>query len=445
MEIVICGAGEVGSYAAEELAEENHHITIVDTDLARLRHIEERLDIATFRGSCADAEVLREAGCADADWLLATTDRDEINLLTASIAKGVGAQHSLARVHHRAYFEQRGLDYTTHLGIDHLICPEHATARSIAKTLRNPAALAIEEFARGAIEMHQFTVSRTAPAIGVSLKDLALPEGSRLAAVTRKGGSFVPDATTVIERGDTIVLVANSGTFHDARKLFQDKAAGRRRVVVMGGGPMSVWLCRALRDRNVSIRLFETDRARAEELAEKLDWVTVIAADPTDRAVFEEEDLVRVDHFVPLLENDETNIVAAVIAKIRGVSHVVTIAQQSKLREVVYDIGVDKVLSPREVAAEEIKRLLDENPVRQLAELTGGVIDVHRVRVASRSPALGKPLHEIKLGPDLIIAAIQRHEHTFVPKATESILPGDELIVVGRHGHEAKLRRLFVA
>jgi trk system potassium uptake protein TrkA len=445
MNIVICGAGEVGSHAAGHLAGRNHHITIVDTDHARLEQVEERLDIATFCGSGADAEILLQAGCADADWVLATTDKDEINLLTAAIAKGIGARHSLARVHHRAYFEHRGLDYTAHLGLDALICPEYSTSKWIARKLRNPVALAVEEFARGAIEMQQFTVSKTAPAIGRSLVEIPLPAGSRVAALTRKGASFVPDGSTVIDRGDTVVLVANRESFHEARELFQDRTAGRRRVAILGGGPMTVWLCRALRDRDIAIRVFETDRARGEELAVKLDWVTVLNEDPTDPQVFKEEMLENAEHFVSLLDSDEVNIIAAVMAKLRGVANVITVAQQSKFDEIVYEVGVDAIVSPRHVAAREIENLLEEAPLYRMSELKAGVIDVFRVRVSKRASVIGKPLHEIRLTPDLMIAAIQRNERTFVPKASESILPGDQLIVIGRHGNESKLKRLFLA
>ncbi|MHC4989960.1 MAG: Trk system potassium transporter TrkA [Planctomycetota bacterium] len=443
MNIVVCGAGEVGSHAAEELAAAGHRITVVDTNADRLRYIGERLDIATCRGNAADAEILQHAGCADANWLLATTDSDEINLLTASIAKGIGAEHSLARVHHRAYFEQRGLEYTRHLGVDELICPEYSTAHAIARKLRNPGAMAIEDFARGAIEIQQFTVSKSAPAIGESLIDIALPAGSRLAAVTRKGGTFVPDGTTVIDRGDTIVLVGNSDAFHTARSIFKDEASGRRRIALMGAGPMSVWLCRALRDRNMAIRLFEPERRRAEELADKLDWVTVINADPTDKSVFDEERLYDADTFVALMDSDDANIIAGIFAKLKGVAQVLTVVQQSKYTDVMFDVGIDDNFSPRAVAAEEIGQLIDESPLRRISSLMENVIDVYRVRVGEKSKVIGRPLHEIKLTPDWTLVAIQRGEQTFVPQASESIRGDDLILVVGRSGNETKLKRLF--
>jgi trk system potassium uptake protein TrkA len=211
------------------------------------------------------------------------------------VAKGVGAARSIVRVHHSTYFEERGLAYTQHLGIDKLICPEYSTALSIARTLRNPGALAIEDFARGKIEMQEVLVSRGASAIGVALADLGLPRGTRLAAIHREDRVFLPEGSSVVQAEDKVVIVGNADVFQQARRLFSHAKGGKKRVALMGGPAMAVWLCRALKRRDFAIRLFEIKHARAEELAEKLEWVTVIEADPSDRATFDEENLAQAD------------------------------------------------------------------------------------------------------------------------------------------------------
>jgi len=445
MNIVICGAGQVGSHAAEVLAAADHDITVIDTSPERLRAIEDTMDVATFVGNCAQADVQRDAGVENADLLVAATNSDEVNLLTAAIAKHVGAAKSIARVHHSAFFEQRGLHYQDHLGIDRLICPEYSTALAIARTLRNPGALAIEDFARGTIEMQEFAVSRKAHAIGRKLLDLALPEGTRLAAITRKGGSFIPDGTTAITDEDIVVLVGNASVFQDARKLFHDENTGRRHIVIMGGGPMAVWLCRALRDRNFAIRLFETDRRRAEALAEKLGWVTVIHADPTNPNVFSDENLAQSDVFLALLDDDEQNILGCAWAKSMGVKDAVAVVQRSNYLHLLKHVGIDRPFSPRRVAVKEIENVVDESPLRHIASLAEGIIDVYRLRVGRHADVIGKPLRQIKLTPNWIIAAIQHGGKVNVPKADDTIYAGDTLLVIGRHGREATLKKLFGA
>ncbi|MCK4873163.1 MAG: Trk system potassium transporter TrkA [Phycisphaerales bacterium] len=444
MNIVICGAGQVGSYAAEVMGADRHNITIIDTDAARLRSIEDSMDVSTLRGNCATAEMLRQAGAGEADLVIAATNNDEINLLTASVAKGIGALKCIARVHHRTFFEERGLDYQEHLGIDRLICPEYSTAQAIARALRNPGALAIEHFARGQIQMQELPVSKSAKAIGRPLSELRLPQGARLVGITRNHEVFLPEAGSVIETGDIIVLAGNSDAFQTARKLFGDPKTTRRRIALMGGPGMAVWLCRALRDRNFGIRLFEQSMERAEQLAEKLDWVTVINADPIDPAVFKEESLAQVDTFVALEDDDEHNILGSAWAKSMGVRQAIAVVQRPNYLHLLGAVGIDRAFSPRMVAVKEIENLMDTSPLRRLASLGDGVLDVYRVRIGEQSHVIDTPLRELTTLSDWIIVAVQHGEDVSVPGANDVIRAGDTALVVGQHGMEQELTAVFI-
>ena len=443
MKIIICGAGEVGSHAAETLAAMGSSIIVIDTDPARLRDIEDNMDVATITGSAADAEILIEAGARDAELVLAATDSDEVNLMTASIAKGLGARKSIARVHDRAFFSGSVFHYDDHFDIDQLICPEYATSLAIARRLRNPGAVAIENFTRGRIEMQEFRASETGLAIGKRLADVLIPNGTRLALIKRDDQAYIPSAKSVVVAGDIVVLVGNAPVFDEARKQFQADKPPKRKIVLMGGPPMAIWLCQQLRSKEFSVRLFERDRARAEQLAEQLDWVTVLNADPLDRAVFAEENLMLADVFIALLPSDEANIIGAVLAKTRGVEEVITVVQQSKFLDIIYDIGVDRAYSTRHVAAEEIENVLDHRPHRLLGTLAEGHVDVFRVRVGEKSTAAGQALRDLNLSPDWVLAAIHRGTETFVPGADDTVEIGDTVLVVGKHGKETTLQKIF--
>ncbi|HNQ21824.1 MAG TPA: Trk system potassium transporter TrkA [Phycisphaerae bacterium] len=443
MDIVICGAGHVGSHAAEVLAGAGHNITVIDVDRERLERIRDTLDVRTLCGNCSLAGVLLEAGAGGAELVLAATNHDEVNLLTASIAKGVGAVKVVARVHHSAYFEGKGLDYRAHLAIDQLICPEYSTAVAIAQTLRNPGALAVEQFARGQIEMEEFTVSDDAGGLGKPLAELALPGGCRLAAIRRGPEVFIPDGQSVVSAGDVVILVGNTAGFPQARRFFQDDRGGHRRVVIMGGPSMAVWLCRALRERDFSLRLFEMKRARAEELAQKLDWVTVIQADPTDPGVFEEEHLAEADAFVALVDDDEQNILGCAWAKSMGVPQAIAVVQRPSYLHLLRHVGIDRAFSPRVVAVREIEQILVESPLRCVSSLAEGVIDVYSVQVNRKAKVVGKPLREVKLTPDWVVAAIQRGDQVRVPGAEDTLQTGDTVLLIGRHGLAGKLKKMF--
>lgn len=445
MRIIICGAGEVGTHTSEVLDGKGHSITVIDARADRLSGIEDRMDASTLIGNCAHADILTEAGVEGADLLVAATDNDEVNLLTASLARRLGAHKTIARVHDYGYLIQKSIDYKRTLGIDRLICPEFSTATAIAQTLRNPAALAVENFAGGQVEMQQFRTTAKAKAIGKPLSQLALPEGVRVAAISRGREVMIPDATTTIEEKDAVFLVANANVFDVAHRLFLGKAPTRQKVVINGGTTLATWVCRFLRGRNFAVRLFERDPERAEQLAADLDWVTVINEDPTDAAVFQEERIGEVDDFVSLLDDDEDNIIGAVLAKSRGVKQVISIVQRSHYLDLLYDIGVDRAFSPRIVASQEIEETLDDSRVRRLSSLERGVLDIWRVRPGDSSELLNQRLRTIKLTPNWSVVAIQRGTETSVPTADDKIESGDVVLVLGRHDMEPELRELFDA
>ncbi|MCH7886035.1 MAG: NAD-binding protein, partial [Planctomycetes bacterium] len=281
MNVIIAGAGEVGGHAAEVLSADGHNVTVIDLSPDKLRALGDTLDLRTLVGHCAHFDVLQEAGADRCDLMIAATATDEINLLSASVAKAAGAKKTIVRVHHTANFSLAGTPYAKQLGIDELVCPEYLTSLAVARSVRNPGSIALEEFARGRLMMQQITVSSEAPAVGKPLSDVALPQGTRLATVERDGRPLIADATTQIQPGDSITLIGKTEVFDAARKLFCKGKEKRITIAIMGQTAMAVWLCRAFKSKFFSVRLFVETHARAQELSDKLNHVTVLEADPT--------------------------------------------------------------------------------------------------------------------------------------------------------------------
>ncbi len=443
MNIVIAGAGSVGRHLAEVLAASGSNVTIIELHPDTLRALENELDIRTLRANCAHASALVDAGVPKCDMFVAATDIDEINLLAASVAKRLGAKHCTARVHHRAYFSTSALDYGQHLGIDDLICPEHATAVEIARSLRNPGAIAIEDFARGQIVMQELSVDADAKAVGQPLANLSMPHGVRIAVVTRDQKSFIPKADTIIDRGDVVSLIGERDIFDTARRMFQPAKITRKHVVVMGESSMGVWLCRALRHRHFAVRLFVTNPERAEELAEKLEHITVVRADPTEPAVFTDEGISDADAFVALTDDDEHNILGAAQAKSMGVKFAVAVTQRSTYLHLLQHVGIDRAYSPRQVAVRNIQLLLDRRPVRVIASMVEASADIYEVRVGKRGKAVNTPLRELKLPGPSVMGAILRGDDVCVPGADDKCGENDVAIIIGKKGLEKELTKLF--
>lgn len=444
MNVIIAGAGEVGGHAADVLSAAGHNVTLIDLSAEKLQALDDRLDVRTLVGHCAHFHVLIEAGAAKCDLMIAATNIDEINLLSASVAKAAGARKTIVRVHHTANFSLRGTPYAAQLGIDELICPEHLTSLAIARMIRNPGAIALEEFAAGQLVMERIRVTEHAPSIGKTLSELSLPAGARVATVERSSGGIVADASTSIEVGDAVTLIGETAGFEGARSHFQRGKVKRIHIAIMGETPTAVWLCRALKDPVFSVRLFVEQRQRAEELAEKLSHVTVLEADPTDPDTFSDEHVDHVDTFVAATSEDERNILACAQAKTQKVATSIAVVQRAKYLRLVSHVGIDHAFSPRADAVKMILHLIDTGPVRSLATFAAGSAEVYEVRPSSRAKILGNELRNIQLPLQAMIAAIRRDDRVRVPGADDQIQAGDTLLVIGPVGIGAALRELFV-
>ncbi len=447
MRIVICGAGEVGSHAAEVLDKDKaNSITVIDKDRTRLSSIEEWLDGATLEGNCARADILLEAGIENADAIVAATDCDEVNLLTATLAKKLGVGKAIARVHDFDYLDgQAEINYAKALEIDQLICPEFSTSMEIAQTLRNPIAQKVEAFARGQVQMQQFRIGKKCGVLGCPIKDMNLPAGSRLAAIFRGGEVQIPDSNSMIEVDDEVVLVADASVYDAAQKILATSDHRRRSVVILGGSPMAKWLCQMLRGKPFAIRLYEKDRDRAEELAAELDWITVLNSDLTDPASFDSEQISDVDDFVALLPEDELNIMAGVMAKLKGVSKSIVVTQKSSYCAAALAIGVDRAFSPQDVAARQINDALSTSSMRVMSSLKGGDVSVFRIRVGKGSRVIGQRLQDLNLTPNWSILAMQRGDITSFPLANADIGAGDVMLVLGWTDRQDDLAEIFEA
>ena len=444
MYVIIAGAGEVGLHSAEVLSSAGHSVIVVDTSAERLRSLRDVLDVRTLVGNCAHLDELREADCGRGDLLVAATEVAEINLRTASLAKAAGAKKTVVRAHHTANFSLRGTPYIQQLGVDELLCPEHLTSLEIARAIRNPGSIALEEFSRGQLLMQRSEVTDGASAIGKKLSEVVLPASARLATVEGSSGPCIAEANTTIAEGDFVTLIGETKTFDTARKLFNKGKEKRRNIVIMGETVTAVWLCRALKSRIFSVRVFVEHHTRAEELAQKLDHVTVLEADPTDSATCADEHIEKVDVFIAVTEDDEQNILACAQAKALGAAQAIAVVQRTKYVHLIEHVGIDHAYSPRAVAVKAILKLIDVGPIRSMATFADDIAEVYEIRPSKRAKILGHELRRIKLPAQTMIAAIRRGDRVYVPGAEDQVTVGDTLLAIGPVGITDDLRKLFV-
>ncbi len=444
MRIVVLGAGTVGTSIANQLCGEGHSVTLVDADTDVCRRVNEELDVRVVSGSASHATTLFQADVIGADLCLAVTGIDEVNLVGAGMAKGMGARRAVARVRAPVFRDLSTFDYRRFLGIDRLLSLEHLSAMELAREIRHPGAIAVENFARGELEMQELAVSRKSTALGVALKDLNLPSEVRIGSIHRKGRLRIAGAADQVLAGDRITLVGSRDEIDDVRKLFQPQLPLKRNVVIAGGGEIGYHLAVVLEASRFKVTVIERHRDRCEFLAGVLKRATVVHADVKRRASLEEERVGRADVFVACTGDDEDSIMACVEARELGAETILCIVDRPDYANVVAKLGIDHTVSPRDVIARQILSFLNTGPVISRLPLSaGGPIDILEIEVAEGAPATQHDLSALDLPDRCLIGAVIRESYVVVPGAGYRFAPGDAVVALVETGAIDQAVRMF--
>jgi trk system potassium uptake protein TrkA len=438
MNIIIVGAGEIGRYLASKLSQEAHNISVIEKDAALAQDLEQSIDAKVIHGNGASVEDLVEADVGECGLFLSLTSSNTANLMSASMAKSMGVAKVISRVHPGLQREEWLFDFKGHFGIDHLFSSERLTAIELAKYVRNPDSIEIEELARGRIELQQLKVGAAADACGLSLRKLSAPAGIRLAMVSREGKHFVPDAETVLQAGDVVTI------FGEPRKLrdFAGRLQGRQprkerlRVVIFGGNEYGFTLAQMLESLDCSVRIFERDAALCEKIANRLVNTTVIHADATVVAELEDEQVGEADFFIGTSADDEDNVMSCLQAHTLGAKNCLTLIHRADYAAAIsasgHHLGIRAAVSPREATRKEILRFITTDRYHVLRNLEGaGLIEI---RVGKGSIAAGHMVHEVAWPAGVVLVGHLRGIHAEVPGPDAVLLAGDHLYAVVAQG-----------
>ncbi len=431
MRIVVLGAGTVGTSIANMLCQHGHSVTVVDNNPAHARRVNDELDVRVVTGSAAQSSVLFQAEVLGADLCLAVTGSDEVNMIAASMAAAMGARRTIARVYAPVFRDLSTFDYQRHFGIDRLLSMEHLSAMELAREIRHPGAVAVENFARGELEMQELAVADEASAIGVPLKDMKLPAGVRIGSIYRDGKMIIAGAEDCAAVGDHITLIGTREDIDSVRSLFQREAPPKRDVVIAGAGETGYHLARVLEGPRFNVLLIERDLKRCEFLAAHLKRATVINADVQHRASMEEERVGSADVCVACTGDDEDNIMACVEARELGAKTILSIVNRPDYANVVGKLGIDHTVSPRKVIARQVMSFLNTGTVVSRTPLSVEEgIEIMEIEVVEGAPAASGVLADLKLPPQCLIGAVIRENYVMVPGAEDHFAPGDTVVAL---------------
>ena len=437
MQIVIVGGGKVGFAITGQLLSEGHDITVVDNDEHVLTQIGNTQDVIGYLGNGASHTVLKEAGAADADLLLAVTETDEVNMLCCLTAHKLGAKHTIARVRNPEYFDQLYF-LKEELGLSMVINPELACAQEIARLLRFPSATRVELFAKGRAELVSCRVPKGSVLAGLRLAELSKKTGIKvlICAVERGGQVIIPSGDFVPQEDDMLYFTGAPGDMERAFKKINLSSGRIRSVMIVGGGKITYYLAGELAKEGVTVKIIERDRARAEELAQMLPNAIVLRGDAGKHELLQEEGIGKVDAFVALTGLDEGNILSAAYATTQNVRKVIAKVNSEHLIALLPDAGIDSVVSAKRVTTDRIVGYvravnagLESSNIESLYRIVGGRVEVLEFTAGTEGAYLNIPLKDLKTKTGVLIACLVRHGHAIVPGGGDCIQPRDGVLV----------------
>lgn len=442
MRVVTLGAGTVGSWIAELLCQNRHSVTVVDNDPANVARVND-LDVRTITGSASQSSVLFQADVAGADLVLAVTGNDEVNLVASSMAKKMGARRVVARVYAPVFHDPSTFPYQQHFGIDRMLSLEHLSATELARNIRSPGSMLLENFGQGGIEVQEIIVSSQAAAIGTALKDLKLPSNVRVGSISRGAKTWIAGAADVIESEDHITIIGEHAAVESVKGRFYNDTTPRMGIVIAGGGETGLHLAMALERDRFDVFLLEESEERCHYLARTLDSATVIQADATRRAVLEEERVGSADVFVACTGDDENNIMAGVEAREIGAKKILALVGRPDYATIVGKLGIDRAVSQRDVMARQVMGFLNMGCVISRSTLPGGRIAVCEIEVEEHVSATEHVLANLQLPEECLIATVIRDGFSKVPGADDRLQAGDIVIALVADSASDALLRLF--
>ena len=437
MNIIIVGCGKVGQALAQQLNEEENDITVIDTLASRVNETAARYDVLGVVGNGATHLTQQEAGIKNADLLIAVTGSDELNLLCCLIAKKAGNCHTIARVRSPQYSSEAPY-LKEELGLAMVINPEYAAAAEIARVLRFPSAIKIDTFAKGRVELMKFKLPEDSPLAGLAVKEIStkLHCDVLVCTVERGDNAYIANGEFRFLDKDIISIIASPKNANAFFKQIKYKTNSVRDVMIVGGGDMTHYLCGILNRSGISVKVIEKDQARCDELSEELEFVTVINGDAVDQQVLFEEGIEKVGAFVALTNLDEENILPSLFAKSVSSGKLVTKINRIDFDDVIRHLELDTIIYPKNITSESIiryvramKNTIGSN-VETLYNIIKGKVDASEFIIKENSPIVGKPLMELKLRPNLLVASIMRGKKVIIPRGGDTMEVGDSVIIV---------------
>ena len=436
MKIIILGAGQVGTTLAANLVSEDNDITLVDNESQHLQNLQDKHDLRVVKGSPSSPKVLRDAGAADADLMIAVTASDEINMIACQLGYTLfNTPTRIARIRNAEYLREKDkLFNNENVPIDHLISPENLVTDEITRLITYPGALQVAHFANNRISIVVVKAYYGGPLVGYALSAFKehMPHiDCRIISILRNDRLIRPQGSTIIEAGDEITFICATEHIKAVMSELQRLEKTYKRIMIVGSGNIASGVAKQLEDK-YQVKLIERDGEKAKVLAERLSKTLVFHGDASDQNLLFEEHIESVDVFLSLSADDEANIMSALLAKRLGAKKAMVLIQRMAYINLIQGGTIDIAVSPQQATISALLGHVRKGDIKNVASLRHGTAEAIELVVhgdATTSNVVGRHIGDLKLPVGAMIAAILRKNEVIIARRQVVIEEGDNVIV----------------
>ncbi len=449
MKIIIAGAGEVGQHLARILADDKHDITVIDVDQQNLKQLSLHLDILTIQGSALTISVLEEAGVADCDLYIAVTHFPEMNIASATIAKKLGAPHTIARVRDPELLLDKNKKLFQEIGIDSIIYPQALAAQEIATFVERAATRESFDFADGLLSLFVVKIEENSAIIGKYMQEIVPTQEElqkyRVIAIKRGNSTIIPKGDDICKPDDVLYIVSNRQGVEKMLKAFEMKALNVSQVMILGGSRTGRATAKILQ-KQFNVKLIEINPEKAKKLSQQLEDTLVINGDGRSLDLLEEEGIKNTDVFIATTSNAETNILSCYMAKHAGVKRTIAEVENVDYIKIADDIGIDTLINKKTIAANSIHKytLSNSADIAQTRQLTQCEAQILEIIVHENMKITKDSLMNIKSFPkDAVLGGVVRGRNGFIPSGSTQIMANDKVLVFALPGAMNDVKKFF--
>ena len=445
MNILIAGAGEVGTHLARLFSNVDHDVTLLDEDDAKLRRLSRLLDVMPVKGSVTSIRDLVEAGAKTADLFIAVPPYEEVSLLSAMLAKKLGAKTTIGRINNYEYLLPKNLEYFKQLGVDEMVYPEYLGSQEIIASLKQVGTRQLFEFSNGRLLLLALKIRDNAPIANLSLAEAsALHEVNDYytVAIYRDGKTIIPRGDNQFKHGDLAYVITTRPGIPQVLADAGKEQFDIHNIMILGGSRIGKKVAKELED-HYKIKLIDLNREKTLHLADTLEHTQVVSGDGRSLDLLKEEGIKKTDAFVAVTDNSEVNILACQMAKKMGVRKTVAEVENMDYIDLAENIGIGTLINKKLIAASYIYRYTMKASVSHVKCLTATDAEVLELDVSHNSKITKGPLKSIDLPKDMNVGGVTRGDKAFIANGDTRIQAGDKVVVFALPSGLKKVEKMF--